>query len=57
VLLDKKARELQIESAKKVVSMLDQSMEQEKEHADLCHIRSPGYSAAWTILHVEKNFH
>jgi hypothetical protein len=36
--------------------MLDQSIKQDKEHADLCHIRSPGYIAAWTILHVEKNF-
>lgn len=52
--MDKKARENQIESAKKLVWMLDQSMEQKKEHADFCHIRSPGYIAAWTILHAEK---
>lgn len=55
--MDKKARENQIESAKKLVWMLDQSMEQKKEHADFCHIRSPGYIAAWTILHAEKNLH
>ncbi|KAJ4763687.1 Lipid-A-disaccharide synthase [Rhynchospora pubera] len=54
VLLDKKVQEMQIDSAKKIVRMLDRSMEQQKEHADLCHIRSPGYIAAWTILHAEK---
>lgn len=54
VLLDKKVREIQIESAKKVLSMLDESLEQQKELADICPIRSPGYIAAWTILHAEK---
>ncbi|KAJ3696193.1 hypothetical protein LUZ60_001570 [Juncus effusus] len=55
VILDESVRELQISSAKKVIEMLKQPMEDHaKDHTDFGHIKSPDHIASMTILHLQR---